>query len=79
MMVGSDVTIINGGGLQVTNTCVMPEIKENGLAEQCYSVFQKIVSISQPFSSFDHQKGNSRTDLFGIRSRKKTMKNRMSR
>ena len=31
MMVGSDVTIINGGGLQVTNTCVMPEVKENAL------------------------------------------------
>ena len=26
MMVGSDVTIINGGGLQVSHTSVMPEI-----------------------------------------------------
>ena len=35
-MVGSDVTIINGGGLQVTNTCVMPEIKENGIIDSIF-------------------------------------------
>ena len=56
MMVGSDVTIINGGGLQVTNTCVMPEIKENGHIDALLSFV----------ASVDHLKGNPRTDLHGF-------------
>ena len=37
MMAGTDVTIINGGGLQVSHTSVMPEIK--GIQGLVYMIF----------------------------------------